>query len=151
MTRLLDVAVLRENATGITIWSRTRGRKGVDDNGDQIDPLGGVVVDVAPGYEGVDEETGEVVSRPWRYRCVDHTRLRPAPTFEWLTEHEVNLDAVEPPDASRMKRVAQALGSYYVHGKMCPAPFRRSLDTAEHHEAAEAFVRLVRAIRGGVR
>jgi hypothetical protein len=52
-------------------------------------PIGGVVVEVYPGYTDID--TGEL--RPTRYRTLDP--LRPSHPWQWLEAPEVDVSALE--------------------------------------------------------
>lgn len=73
----LEATDRRYLGVGCFAWSRSRGHEGILDDGSQVDPVGGLVLDVS---EMVDDSTGEitkafVVADTWRGRL----RLRRMP------------------------------------------------------------------------
>lgn len=86
---------------GVWVWSRSRGHEGVHDDGTQVDPIGGLVVDV---IDDRDAETGEVertfvVADTWRGRV----RLRRIP------ESDVDRDTMEAAAPGQIARVVRQL------------------------------------------
>lgn len=97
----LDATDLRHVDVGVVVWSRSRGHEGVFDDGTQIDPVGGLVVDVT---EMVDVETGEmtrayVVVDTWRGRV----RLRR------LSEADVDRSTMEAAAPGQIARAVRQL------------------------------------------
>lgn len=86
---------------GVLAWSRTRGYEGVGDDGSQLEPVGGVVVD---SWDVADPETGEVERR---LRVIDPYRVRPRLTWHVLAESEVDrstLDVAGPAMIGKLYR-----------------------------------------------
>lgn len=86
---------------GTVVWSSTRGYEGVDDDGSQLEPVGGVVVEV---LDTVDEATGELGRA---FRCLDPYRARPRLTWHVLAESEVDrttLDVAAPSTIGNLYR-----------------------------------------------
>lgn len=97
----LDATDLRHVDVGCFVWSRSRGHEGVLGDGTQVDPVGGLVVDVS---ETVDEETGEVVRAfvvvdTWRGRV----RLRR------MAEADVDRSTMEAAAPGQIARVVRQL------------------------------------------
>lgn len=93
MSSALAVTDARWVQPGAIVWSTTRGYAGVGDDGSQLEPVGGVVVEV---LDVVDKDTGEAERA---FRVIDPFRVRPRLTWHVLVESEVNretLDAAGP-------------------------------------------------------
>ena len=124
---------------GVTVWSRTRGYAGVGEDGTQLEPIGGVVLDVV---EVLDRETGEIKRA---LRVLDPTRTRPL-RFHVLHESEVDPDTLEPPSTSRcvalIRRLAEEL-AFNERGKR-----RGGLFHPEHAELVADMGRLVSVVMG---
>lgn len=97
----LEATDLRYAGVGCLAWSLTRGREGVDDAGDQVEPVGGLVADVV---DQLDAGTGEVqrtfvVVDTWRGRL----RLRRLP------ETDVDRSTMEAAATGQIARVVRQL------------------------------------------
>lgn len=97
----LDATDLRHVDVGVVVWSRSRGREGVFDDGTQVEPVGGLVVDIV---EDADPDTGElaktfVVVDTWRGRM----RLRRLP------ESDVDRSTMEAAAPGQIARVVRQL------------------------------------------
>lgn len=97
----LEATDLRHVDVGVVVWSRSRGHEGVFDDGTQVEPIGGLVVDVT---EMVDDETGEmtrayVVVDTWRGRL----RLRRLP------EGDVDRSTMEAAAPGQIARAVRQL------------------------------------------
>lgn len=97
----LNATNLQYAEIGCWCWSRTRGHEGVHEDGSQVDPVGGLVLDVS---EMFDDATGEivrafVVADTWRGRL----RLRRMP------ESEVDRDLLEAAGSGEIGRVVRQL------------------------------------------
>lgn len=98
----LDATDLRYISIGCWAWSSTRGRDGVEDDGvTQVDPLGGLVLDVS---ETVDRETGEV-ARAFVVADNYRGRLR----LRRLVETEVDRTRMEAAGPGEIARVFRLL------------------------------------------
>lgn len=92
---------LRYVEPGVFVWSLSRGHEGVHEDGTQVDPIGGLVVDV---IDATDLETGEVgrtfvVADTWRGRV----RLRQ------LSETDVDRETMEAAAPGQLARVMRQL------------------------------------------
>lgn len=97
----LEATDLRHVDVGVVVWSRSRGHEGVFDDGTQVEPIGGLVVDIV---DEVDPETGEVVRAfvvvdTWRGRL----RLRRLP------EADVDRSTMEAAAPGQIARVLRQL------------------------------------------
>lgn len=105
----LDATDRRYLGVGCFVWSITRGRDGVQDDGvTQVDPIGGLVVDVV---EQLDEGTGElerafVVVDVWRGRL----RLRR------VSERDVDRASMEPAGPGELGRYFRMLAKEIALG-----------------------------------
>jgi hypothetical protein len=75
-------------AIGWELWTTEDGRRNAHE-----EPLGGIVVAVDAGGTSTDE-WGELVNRPARFRCYDPFALWPGKSFRWLSEAEINREAI---------------------------------------------------------
>lgn len=71
---------------GWEVWSTERGSAGVDDGGQQIEPLGGIVL--ARRYDPDEDRFDYLTLHPNGGRQL---------VVRWLTGHEVNPDAIAEP------------------------------------------------------
>lgn len=86
---------------GVIAWSKTRGYEGVGDDGAQLEPIGGVVVD---SWDVPDPETGEVERH---LKVLDPYRCRPRLTWHVLPESDVDrstLDVAGPGTIGKLYR-----------------------------------------------
>jgi hypothetical protein len=83
------IGAIAEITPGCEIWTHEyTGRRDPDEN-----PLGGIVLHVDGGGRYTDE-WGELVNVPARFRCYDPHAAWPHKSFRWLSEDEVNRDAM---------------------------------------------------------
>jgi hypothetical protein len=88
------IGALAEITPGVEVWCVEGGRRNWHEQ-----PLGGLVLTVDGGGPGrVDDETGEIVRSPARYRCYDHLAPWPGNAFRWISESEISSDTVEVAD-----------------------------------------------------
>jgi hypothetical protein len=87
---------------GVLAWSSTRGYEGIGDDGSQLAPIGGVVVE---SWDVVDQE-GEVERH---HRCIDPYRIRPRITVHVLAESEINREALDGAMPSTLANILRRL------------------------------------------
>lgn len=93
MSSALAITDVRFVQPGAIVWSTKRGYAGVGEDGSQLEPIGGLVVEV---LDVIDRETGEAERA---VRTIDPYRTRPRLTWHVLVESEINretLDAAGP-------------------------------------------------------
>jgi hypothetical protein len=96
-----DLALLE---VGCCVWSTERKNH-------REDPLGGVIVGV---FEKRDEDTGY----PERsFKVIDSYNLRPFIQTHVIAEREVDREAVEGPESSRLRKIIRALAADIAKGK----------------------------------
>lgn len=89
MSSALAITDVRWAQPGTVLWSTTRGYAGVGEDGSQLEPIGGMVVEV---LDVVDQENGDVERA---FRVIDHFRTRPRLTWHVLLESEVNRETLD--------------------------------------------------------
>ena len=89
MSSALAITHVRWAQPGALLWSTTRGYEGVGEDGSQLEPIGGLVVDV---LDVVDKDTGEAERA---FRVIDPFRVRPRLTWHVLLESEVNRETLD--------------------------------------------------------
>ncbi|HET7486858.1 MAG TPA: hypothetical protein VFJ85_02950 [Acidimicrobiales bacterium] len=98
----LDATAMRYVDVGCYVWSRTRGHDGVEDDGvTQVDPIGGLVVDVS---EMIDHDTAEVV-RAYVVADTHRGRIR----LRRMPETDVNRETVEAAAPGQIAKVWRLL------------------------------------------
>lgn len=102
MSAVADLAA-GSRTIGLVVWSKSRGYAGVCDDGSQVEPIGGVVVEV---LDCPDPETGELRRR---YRVLDPERIRPRLTWHVVDEDDVDPYTAEPASAATVVKVIRRL------------------------------------------
>lgn len=95
MTKLIE--------RGMTAWSRTRGWAGVDELGEQLEPRGGIVIDITERGDDDGEMHRTLV-------CYDPDR-DPHQRITLLDEAEVNRDSIGFRDVAANRRAIRRLAT----------------------------------------
>ncbi len=94
------IGLMAELTPGMEVWTVEHGRR--DAHGE---PLGGIVLHVDSGGPNTfDEETGEVVTHPTRFRCYDPLAPWPYRSFQTFAEDELCPASIAVPPQSDVVR-----------------------------------------------
>lgn len=118
---------------GVLAWSKTRGYEGVGDDGSQLEPVGGVVVD---SWDMADPETGEVERR---LRVLDPYRSRPRLTWHVLDESDVDRETLDVAGPAMIGKLYRRLCEEVAYNQRKP---RSGAVMPEHVELAPIIHRL---------
>lgn len=94
------IGVMAEITPGLEVWTDE-----MDDmarHNHKGEALGGYVLSIDPGWSSVDDETGELVNHPARFRCYDPHADWPRRAFPVLSENEVYRPGVRIPDTHNL-------------------------------------------------
>lgn len=90
---------------GVRIYSRARGSEGVDDEGEQIAPTGGIVID---HYDRLDPETQEILRV---YQCLaENDQAWPRVRWCAIAESEIDRERVEAAEPFELVRLWRLIG-----------------------------------------
>lgn len=124
MSTAHSIGVVALIEPGVIAWSKTLGYEGVGEDDRQLEPVGGVVVEV---IDTPDPETGELERS---FRVLDPYRTRPRLTWHVLRESDVDRETVTvaPPStiASLVRRLCEEVA---IDSRKRP---RRGLFMPEH-------------------
>jgi hypothetical protein len=94
------IGVMAEITPGLEVWTDE-----LDDmarHNHKGEALGGYVLSIDAGWSSVDQETGEMVNHPARFRCYDPQGRWPDRAFPVLSEDEVYRPGVRIPPAHHL-------------------------------------------------
>jgi hypothetical protein len=133
------IGVMTEIGPGMEVWTSGGDDSRRDHRGEAI---GGYVLSVDPGWSKIDDETGEIVNHPARFRVYDPQAAWPYRSFQNLYEDEVHRPSVALVEEWRLvtaiRRFCREVG----------ASKSRSLDAFDAQLVTDAF-RLTVVIMGG--
>lgn len=115
---------ITEITPGMEIWSVEDGRRNWHN-----EPLGGIVLHADPGRTYTDQETGEIVTQPARYRCYDPLAPFPGNAFCWLEEQLVNRDGIGVTPAASLVTAVRRFCQQVAHGPRTLSGFDAQLVT----------------------
>lgn len=125
---------LAEVGIGWEVWTVEDGRRN-----HRQEPLGGIVVEVRSGSVHVDDETGEVTTRPAAFRCYDTRAPFPAGSsrkFVTLSEDEVHPDGIEVADPESLVTAIEHFCRAASTGPLVLDAWRAELITYAYHLTA---------------
>jgi hypothetical protein len=124
---------------GMIVWSAKRGRAGVDElDGEQVEPLGGVVVDVLDQL--VDDDG--VLVRERSFTCID-PNMPIGRAVSTLAESEVNAASIESNSSTTVKLIRRLAGEVAARKR------KSGILTTDDAEHVRLMHRLTVAVMGG--
>ena len=134
-------AVIALIEPGVVVYSRERGYEGVFDDGTQVEPVGGVVLDVweEPNEDGERERFYRVLD-PWRLPADRPGRF----AYHVLLESEIDRDRLSMAEPSVLSGLYFRLAEHL--GTKGPGKRRRGLvmpELLEYHEDLNRLRRLL--------